>query len=239
MSALSKTQRPTLSTQERLAQWWSPGSAAAGVGPELGAPPYRRLALQLQHELVAAGALRSVLLATPNRSVLAAHTSPCLAFCMAEELGLRVLLVDASGQDRELSRSLGCEHQRGYTDLVAEPGQDPLLLCVPTSHTGVHFLPAGTLPAVTMGRHQDAIPKLLAQLQTGFDFVVLCGGSVLHDTAALAATPHVGTVLLMPVENETLVADLDAAQKALRFCKARHIGVVMVSAAFPQPAGGA
>jgi len=217
--------------QDRQSQWWSPSGTA--VSAERGAAPYRRLALQLQHELTAAQSPRSVLLTAPNRSVLAAHASPSLAFCLAEELGLRVLLIDASGQDRELSRALGCEHRAGYSDLLSQASQDPAALVLPTSHPAVHFLPAGTVPAAAMGRHQDAIPVLLSHGLRTHDFLVLSGGSVLHDTAALAATPHVGTVLLMPVENETLVADLDAAQKALRFCKAKHIGVVMVGARGP------
>lgn len=213
---------------DRQAQWWAPSGTA--VSAERGAAPYRRLALQLQHELAATQSPRSVLLAAPNRSVLAAHASPSLAFCLAEELGLRVLLIDASGHDRELSRALDCEQQSGWSDLLSQASQDPAPMVLPTSHPAVHFLPAGTVPAAAMGRHQDAIPSLLTRALEGHDFLVLSGGSVLHDTAALAATPHVGTVLLMPVENETLVADLDAAQKALRFCKARHIGVVMVGA---------
>lgn len=217
---------------DRLAQWWNPAGGALAV--ESGAAPYRRLALQLQHELTAAQSPRSVLLAAPNRSVQAAHASPCLAYCLAEELGVSVLLVDASGQDRELTRLLGCEQQPGYSDLLSQADQDPTPWLLPTSHKSVRFLPAGTVPTAAMGRHQDAIPVLLAQALRGHDFVVLSGGSVLHDTAALAATPHVGTVLLMPVENETLVADLDAAQKALRFCQARHIGVVMVGGRSPQ-----
>lgn len=219
-------------TTERHAQWWHPSGGTISI--DAGAAPYRRLAMQLQHELATAQSPRSILLAAPNRSALSAHASPCLAYCLAEELGQSVLLVDASGQDRELSRLLGCEHQQGYFDLLSQPELDLNAWMLPTSHKGVRFLPAGTLPAEAMGRHQWAISGLLERALKGHDFVVLSGGSILHDTAALAATPHVGTVLLMPVENETLVADLDAAQKAVRFCKARHIGVVMVNGRTPQ-----
>lgn len=222
----------TANTPERHAQWWHPVGGSISI--DAGAPPYRRLAIQLQHELTTAQSPRSILLATPNRSALAAHACPCLAYCLAEELGQSVLLVDASGKDRELSRILGCENQQGYFDLLSRPERDPNDWVLPTSHKGVQFLPAGTMPTEAMGRHQQAIPGLLERVLQEHDFVVLSGGSVLHDTAALAATPHVGTVLLMPVENETLVADLDAAQKAVRFCKARHVGVVMVDGRSPQ-----
>jgi Mrp family chromosome partitioning ATPase len=220
------------SNEDRHAHWWSPGGNT--ISSESGAAPYRRLALQLQHELSAAQSPRSVLIATPNRSALPAHASPCLAYCLAQELDLRVLLVDASGQDHTLSRIFGCEQRLGYSDLLSQSGQILASCVLPTSHKSVQFLPSGTVPTASMGRHQGAIPGLLAQALQSHDFVVMSGGSVLHDTAALAVTPYVGTVLLMPVENETLVADLDVAQKAVRFCRAQHIGVVMISGRSPQ-----
>lgn len=218
-----------VSDNDRLAQWWHPDDATTAL--EASAAPYRRLALQLQHEFSAEGQGSCLLLATPNRSALAAHASPCLAYAVAEELGQRVLLVDASGADGELSRALGCSLRPGWSDLMADESRAIEPLVLPTSHPSVSFLPAGTAPEAVSGRHQGAIPRLLERARAGHAFLILSGGSVLHETAALAAAPHVASVLLMPVENETLVADLDAAQKALRLCKARHIGVVMISGA--------
>ena len=224
-----------MSNRERLAQWWQPGPNVTAI--ETTAAPYRRMALQMQHELSADGEGRCLLLATPNRSVLAAHASPCLAYSLAEELGQRVLLIDASGADGELSRALGCAFQPGWTDLLADPARALEALVLATSHPQVGFLPAGTAPDAASSRHQDAIPRLLARARQQHDVLILSAGSVLHNTAVLAAAPHVSSVLLMPVENQDLVADLDAAQKALRLCKARHIGVVMISAVPGQAAG--
>jgi Mrp family chromosome partitioning ATPase len=217
---------------ERLAQWWQPGPDGAPI--ETTAAPYRRLALQLQHELSDQGPGRSLLLATPSRSVLAAHASPRLAYSLAEELSQRVLLIDASGGDGELSRALGCAFRSGWSDLLADQtlALEPLVLA--TSHPQVGFLPAGTAPDIASGRHRDAIPLLLERARRSHDCLVLSAGSVLHDTAVLAAAPHVSSVLLMPVENQDLVADLDAAQKALRLCQARHVGVIMIAAAAGQ-----
>ena len=220
-----------LSDDERRAQWWHPTATTTDLDST--AAPYRRLALQLQHEFSADGLGCCLMLCTPNRATLASLAGPCLAYALAEELGQRVMLIDASGADGHLSRTMGCDFQLGWSDLLADEARAIEPMVLPTSHPGVSFLPAGTVPDAVSGRHQGAIPRLLERARAQHPFLILSGGSVLHETAALAAAPHVATVMLMPVENETLVADLDAAQKALRLCKARHIGIVMIAGGAP------
>ncbi len=216
----------TASSSNRQADWWNPNAGTLSV--ELSAAPYRRLALQLRHELAAAQQPHSILLAHPSRSTLPPRAAVLLAYCVAEELGQTVLLVDACGSSSELSRLLGCEHVSGYSNALSNPDTAPQPQR--TSHPGVHFMPCGSLPSAAAGRSEDAVPRFMSSALATHDVVLVYGGSVLHDTVALSVAPHVSFVLLLPVENETLVADLDAAQKALRFCQARQIGVVMLTA---------
>jgi len=114
---------------------------------------------------------------------------------------------------------------------------DPALrladLALPTSNPLLRFVPAGVAGVAGRTRSPEQVERAVRTLDDGADFVVLIGGSVLDDTMALAITPHVGSVLLMAFENQTLLADLDQAQRALRFCKARHVGLVISTGSRP------
>src|SRR5512144_2297934 len=92
--------------------------------------PYRRIAMQLHYELADAATTRSALLLSPTASPLCARGSLVLAGCLADALGRRVLLVDASPRTPEASRLLDSTAARGFMDYLADPGQPlpPLLL---------------------------------------------------------------------------------------------------------------
>jgi len=57
--------------------------------------------------------------------------------------------------------------------------------------------------------------------------VLLSGESVLDNSMAMALAPNVGRVLLLATENQSKVADLEAAQDVLNFCKARKVGLLL------------
>ena len=59
----------------------------------------------------------------------------------------------------------------------------------------------------------------------------MAGGPVLTNSVALAMVPHVGRILLLVSENNTYIADIDAAQNALELCGAREVSLVMTEAA--------
>ena len=188
--------------------------------------PYRRLALQLNHDLKRPDSSRSVLLATPTDSNCSAHGSLALAYSLGSELRRPVLVVDISPTRPEASRVLDCLNQRGCSDLLNHP--DLLLeqLVLPTTHENVFFLPAGSAPNSAPPPSSDDLRTLLRSAEEHYEFVVLSGGSVLTDFSALAVAPHVGRALLLVEENKTRVTDLDAAQEALYFCNTGNVGLV-------------
>ena len=204
------------------------GGNAAGVVPD--AAPYHRLALQLHYELPHDQQPRSVMLATPAPSPLAAHVSISLAHSMAQELQKPVLLIDADGRTGTLSSILGCTGAQGFSELLLEAGMPLQDLVLPTNDEHVYFLPAGQVGRSTRQRpNVEAVGAALAAA-SNYDFLILAGGSVLNDSLALGIAPHVGCVLMIPVEHETLAEDLDVAQRSLRFCKARKIGLLLATA---------
>jgi Mrp family chromosome partitioning ATPase len=188
--------------------------------------PYRRIALRLNYDLIRPDHSRSVLVTTPVASTLSAPGSAALACSLAEELHRPVLIIDCSPGDPELSRILDCKPRKGFADLLSDPNLILDDFVLPTTHENVLFLPAGPSHAPFLA-FSGKLGARLQEAEGRFDFVVLSGGAVLGDSTALALTPLVGCVLLLVTENQTLTEDLDAAQEALSFCKARRVGLVL------------
>lgn len=191
---------------------------------------YQRLALQLHRDLPRDQAPpRMVLLTTANLAPQVAVCGLALAQCLAQELQQPVLCVDADGRAGEASQALGCLAGQGLSDMMLDEGLQASDLALPTSEPLLRFLPAGVAGLAGGRRSPEQLARAVAALTTGHDFVVLIGGPVLDDTGALAMAPLVGSVLMVAFENQTLLADLDQAQRALRACGARAIGLVIGS----------
>lgn len=196
---------------------------------DLDLAPYRRLALQLHYTLPRPDNPRSALLVTPTPSGLCAQGSVTLASCLGEQLQRPVLLIDVCPRAPEASRILDCSANRGLADILSNPKLPLDELVLPTTREHVFFLPAGTNVNDCARASPEDMSALLKAAETRYDFVLLSGGSVLNDPMALALAPFVGCVLLLVTENETPVGDLDAAQDALSFCKARKVGLVLTT----------
>ena len=190
---------------------------------------YHRLALQLHHDLPRNAEPRTVLLASANRAPGTARLAIQLAHSLAEQLQAPVLLVDAHPASADISHLLGCAALPGFADLLADPALRPQDLSLPTSHRHVSVLPAGVVGAAVRTRSPESVLRVVRALAEGPDVLLLHGGPVLDDTIAMALAPCVERVLLVAFENQTLLTDLDLAQRALSACKARRVGLVIAS----------
>jgi hypothetical protein len=209
-------------------RWWQSFVKKRGARADEDLSGYRRLALQLHCDLPRATGNRSALLVPPAGSKLCARTCITLASCLAEQLAQSVLLVDACPASPETTRLLGCPDQPGLSDFLANPTASLHDLVMPTTADNVRFLSAGTTRPLVY----ENIPALVTTAEREHDFVLLCGQSVLSDALVLALTPSLGCVLLVVTENETRVEDLDMAQSALGYCKARKVGMLLTT---PRP----
>lgn len=77
-----------------------------------------------------------------------------LAFSMAREEELQVVLVDADVAKPQISKMFGVNGERGLLDAVTNPALDPERLILPTDVPNLFMLPAGT--------HSDRSTELLA-----------------------------------------------------------------------------
>jgi Mrp family chromosome partitioning ATPase len=198
------------------------------AGHEQEQTQYRRLALQLHCDLPRGEAPRSVLLVTPTDSALSAHGSTVLACCLAEELHRPVLLIDSSIRRSEATQILNCANRPGFSDLLSDSGPVLEELVLPTSSENVFFLPVGNNPNGRLTSPQD-LKRHLKAAENRYDFVLLSGGSLLDDAAALAVAPSVGCVLLLVIEAQTALSDMRSAETTLEACKARKVGLVLTT----------
>jgi Mrp family chromosome partitioning ATPase len=192
---------------------------------------YSRIAFQLHHELPPGQGARSVMVTTANSAPMAAYVSIGLAHALAEVLQRRVVLVDAHPQGGDVSRLLGCDAARGYSDLLVDPQLAWEGLLLATSNPHVSVLPVGLARGAGRSRSPEDHGRVIAALTGGPDFVVLHAGPVLDHTSALALAPFVARVVLVAFEHQTLLGDLDLAQRALRACRATQIGMVIACGA--------
>lgn len=210
--------------------WWSSmfGGGGSRAASDAYLEPYRRIALQLHYNLPRPDNSRSALLVTPKASTLGAHGSTALACCFAEELRRPVLLIDACPRDPAVSRMLNCVENPGFADILADPKLSLDDLVLPTTFENVSFLPAGDYYG-SQAAPPRLVNALLKSAERNYDFVLISANSVLNDSISLSLAPHVGCVLLLVVENQTMVEDLDAAQDALSFCNAHNVGMVLTT----------
>lgn len=220
-------------------RWWSAlRGRKDSSGLDLTA--YRRLALQLQHDLSQGATDRSVLLVTPADSGIEAHGIAALASCVGEEVCGPVLLVDACPSEPKTSRLFGCADCRGLADLQINPELPLGDLVLTTTNPNVSFLPAGHALRNGNGSlgHQAQAADMgafLRKVESRYSFVLLSGGPVLHNPLLVTLTQHVARVLLLVTENETRLEDLDAAQDALALYRARRVALVLVKAGKSKP----
>lgn len=190
--------------------------------------PSCRLALQLHNDLPRPDHSRSVLLSTPVASHCCVYGGMSLAYCLAKELQQPVLLIDGCPARPQFSQMIDCAVCRGFSDLLSDPHLTIEECVLATSQRNLSFIAAGTQTGASVAAAADGVHRLLQAAESQYDFVVLVGGSVLHDPTVLTLVPHVGCVLLLAVEAESRVEDLDAAQHSLSFCRPRKLELVLV-----------
>ena len=186
--------------------------------------PYRRLALQLHHDLRRGFASRSVMLVSPDDARICAVAAANLACCMAEELGRALLLADAT-REGLLSSEMTNAAPKGLNNFLSNSDLPLDGLILPTSFNDVFFLPSGTRSA---GSRPENTTELLASTADLFEFVVVAAGAILNDPFALASAPGFGAVLMLLVENETSMKNYVDAQRTLEMCKVENVRVVVV-----------
>jgi protein-tyrosine kinase len=126
---------------------------AGGYVPEVGkdqqfADHYRRIKRPLIEKALsgdaAGGEPRIIMVASAVPGDGKTFTSINLAFSMARERDISVLLVDSDVAKHHITDIFGLRERKGLLDALTDESLDPEALVVPTSSSGFSILPAGT-----------------------------------------------------------------------------------------------
>jgi len=192
---------------------------------------YSRLAIRLEHDLSQTQRGSNVLIMAADFERVAVESTTELAWHLAEDLGLRVLMVDASFNDSGLTKVLGGADKPGMMDLLTlkDLSEDAIIETMQsTSHERILFIPtgqgdqSGSAPA-----RSSRLKEFLSIVNSMADFVLIQGPAVNEATRTLAFSPLVDAVLLITLEGQLEVSHLEDAQKILSDSGAEKVGLVI------------
>jgi capsular exopolysaccharide synthesis family protein len=197
----------------------------AGLAPKsLAAEQYRALRTRLALA-EGAGALRTVLITSPQKGEGKSVTAANLALTMAQELQRRVVLVEADLRKPSLPHLFGLPSGAGLADYLSGAAELKDIMKFLPEHN-LTIIPAGSTPmnpAELLG--STAMRRMLDHLRTRFDRVILDTPPVLPlaDVAILA--PLVDGALMVVRAGYT---PKPAIENALRsFDASRLLGIVL------------
>jgi Mrp family chromosome partitioning ATPase len=195
------------------------------------------LALRLRADLQPQTQGRSLLVTAAADDEAGLELTLELAWCLAEELGHRVLLVDGAFGDRRLSQSLGLGQAAGLAECIDAPADTESRLpelTQATRHPRIAVLPQGN-PAGAITVREQSIQQLLALGCQRHDFVLVCSSLRADVSRSLTFCSGVDAALLLALEEETTWDQIARAQSLLDDCGARRVALVLAQAPSPRP----
>ena len=203
----------------------SPPASPADLSPE----SFSLLALRLRADLHLQDTGRCLLIAAADDDAVGLEATLELAWCLAEELGHTVLLVDGAFGDNGLGAALGLTDQPGLAECLDAPlDGEPLMdrLVQPTEHARIAVLSQGSTAGARTLRVKS-VEQLFLQACQRHEFVLVRGSLRADVNRSLAFSAVVDAALLIAVEEKTTWDQITRAQGLLNDCGARRVALVL------------
>jgi hypothetical protein len=195
------------------------------------------LALRLRADLQPQAEGRSLLIAAASDDHAGLELTLELAWCLAEELGHSVLLVDGAFGDRRLSQALGLTASAGLAECIDTPADAPSRLpelTQATRHARISVLPQGN-PQGAITVREQSVRQLLELSCQRHDFVLVCSSLRADVSRSLTFCSGVDASLLLALEEETTWDEIKRGQRLLDDCGARRVALVLAHAPAQRP----
>jgi MinD-like ATPase involved in chromosome partitioning or flagellar assembly len=200
------------------------------------------LALRLERDLRRPGAGASILVAATDDDSIGVEATVELAWCFAEELGHRVLLVDATFDVNALSAAFQLNGSAGLADFLHAPVRSHELLealVQPTQHERISVLPLGN----DVGDHAkseraEAIRSLVTAACDSYPFVLVQGSLQVAGSRSMAFSAQVDAALLIAVEEKTTLDQVKRGRRIMNDCGARRVALVLTNRPEARPKNG-
>lgn len=189
---------------------------------------YRYLARKIDLSMPSREDGRTIVLTSPGSLKVCTETLLMFSYILQDEIGCKVLLVDATFRDDGVGARLGHRLAPGFMELLYNDEHDLDALLQSTERRNIHILPAGrptgeVLPPLGL----DRIRPVLDAACERFDYVLIQQGSVLGDTRYLPIARAADLILLLVEDGTTPVEELEECQRLFREHQVSNIRVVM------------
>lgn len=192
---------------------------------------YSRLAVRLEHDLSQIDRGSSVLVLAADYDRVAVEMTTELAWHLAEDLGLRVLMVDGGFNSLGLSKALESIGKPGMREILrAESITEELIqkTLLPTAHKKISYIPVGQRSEDSSAPARSSVLREFLSITANMaDFILIQGPAVEEATRTLAFGALVDAVLLITLEGHLQVNSLERAQQILNDCGAERVGLVI------------
>ncbi|MET0362499.1 MAG: hypothetical protein ABW048_12205, partial [Sphingobium sp.] len=147
-----------------------------------------------------------------------------LSAMMQDELGGRVLLIDATLRDGGIGALLGAQGQPGLSEARADDLQSLAALIRPLHRQSLFLLGAGLVPAASRAADMAGIVSTLAQ---DFDHIVIQQQAITADTRYLAMAGQADLVLLLAEEGRSRMAALTLCRDTFHANGIDNVGLIL------------
>jgi len=203
--------------------------ARPGAADDLALQPYRQLARQLLADFPCAEGGRIVFVAAVDG--LPTDTLLTIAYFTCEELGSRLLIVDAADRDDAVGARLGLAGMPGLYDLVRDGARRLTELTHPTARAGIAALAAGRRPTDGAATLPSAsVQRVFDEARKSYDYTLVQLPSVLDYPAFLRFAGQADTLLLIVNEGQTNFEDLARSRALLDNLGVSNVRVLLCGA---------
>lgn len=207
-----------------------PGTALV-VTQDAASLPYRYLSRVIEREFPRNQGGVALAFCAPDADRIGTNVILMLAYCLHQELDTSVLVIDARTQDLGggISERLGLQALPGLRDLLRAGPADLARYTRPAGSPGIDVLPQGQDHGDPASILHHALPGLLAHAKGHYGYVLVQVNPVSSDTRSMVTATHADAVVLLALENHTLMSTLNASEQLLRGNGASEIRAVVVA----------
>jgi hypothetical protein len=193
--------------------------------------PFGLVALRLERDLARPAGGVSIMVAAADDDAAGMDATLELAWCFGEELGHRVLVIDAAFDLRLASEAFGARDTPGLVELLDQPSPTRELLrslTLPTQHERIAFLPHGVDAGDAVAR-AEAIRQLLTLACEDYPVVLLHSSTLVSSSKSMAFSSLIDAALLIAVEERTSTDYVVRGQRLLNETGAGRVALVLVN----------
>lgn len=212
-----------------MAKWLQNLKQAVAGRRDPASRDYRYLALRIAKDLSLRERGLCIGLTAPEDEELTPEVVLMLAHSLRNELGSRVLMIDARvrASVEGLSDMLGMAGKTGFAEAMAQGPASLLDWVRPTAVDGVDVLPAGAVHGVVTVT-SERLRDLLAASTLRYAYVLIAVGAVTADTRHLMLAGHCDHVVLVALEHRTQMRSLEDSQRLIQHGGGPGVHVVVV-----------